>query len=91
LLQNFNLGLGSGPHMSMLVDNESRYLITDYFLDQDNLGKHRFDGDHNVHSFHVTEAGLLVPDPKFRIDFDKIVPDLKLRPHGAEVSGMTAH
>ena len=80
--------------MSMLVDDGSRYIVTDYFLDEDDLGKIHFNGDHFVHSFTVTPAGLLIPDSRFHIDFNTVntvVAGVQLRPHGAEVSSMMAH
>ena len=42
---------GSGPHDIDLSDDDSRLVVTDYFLNEDGFGKVHGEGDHKVHVF----------------------------------------
>ena len=87
MIQNIQLPYGAGPHMSMLVNHGTKLLGTDYFLNEDDLGRIHYEGDHFVRSYDVDPStGLLTPDLRFQVDMNNVVPGLKLRPHGAEVS-----
>jgi len=86
LVQDFKLPAYSAPHMSMLMGNQ--YLVTDYFVEQDSIGKLHGDGDHFVRSMNVDKDGKLSYDTRFQVDFNKLIPGLQLRPHGAVSSNM---
>jgi len=49
-----NLGLGAGPHDLVLTEDDSRLVVTDYFLNEDGFGKIHFEGDHKVHVINLT-------------------------------------
>jgi hypothetical protein len=87
LLANLELGAGSGPHMAMLADNDTRLVVTDYFCNEDNFGKLHLDGDHFVRVLDVSSSGLTA-DPRFQVDFNTLIPGVELRPHGIGMSGM---
>jgi hypothetical protein len=80
LLDVLDLGKDSGPHYIALSRDEKRLVITDYFLDEDGLGKVHAEGDHRVHVAHVTRSGLRL-DPRFDLDFNAL-PAGPARPHG---------
>jgi hypothetical protein len=82
LLDKLELGTGSGPHDSMLT-RDHRLVLTDYFLNEDGFGKVHVDGDHRVRVFLVGEHSLR-PDPRFHLDFNHVIPGLRLRPHGTD-------
>jgi selenium-binding protein 1 len=86
LIQNLFLPLFAGPHMSMLDGN--RYIVTDYLLDEDGIGKIHYNGDHYVRVFKVASSGKLTPDCSFQVDFDHLVSGVRLRPHGMALSSM---
>jgi selenium-binding protein 1 len=65
-----NLGEGAGPHDIVLTKDDSRLVVTDYFLNQDDFGKIHFEGDHKVHVIKVTPETLKL-DRRFKLDFDK--------------------
>ncbi len=81
VLKALDLGSGSGPHYIALTDDETRLVITDYFLNEDDAGKVHAEGDHKVHVAHVFE-GDLVLDERFRLDLNTDVPTGPARPHG---------
>jgi hypothetical protein len=85
LLDNLKLGPAAGPHMAML--DGSRLIVSDYFINEDNFGKIHDDGDHYVRVLDVTGDRLRM-EPRFQIDFNTLIPGVKLRPHGFDVSGM---
>jgi len=94
LVQDNRFPHGAGPHMSMLINDGTKLLVTDYFLNEDDFGKIHYEGDHYVRSFSVdAKTGALTADPGFQVDLNTAVPGVLLRPHGAEVSwpmdGMT--
>jgi len=64
--------------------DDSRLVVTDYFLNQDDFGKIHFEGDHKVHVIKVTPETLKL-DRRFKLDFDKEFKHkypLGARPHG---------
>jgi len=75
-----NLGLGAGPHDIDLTEDDSRLVVTDYFLDEDEFGRIHFDGDRRVHVIQVTHDGLAL-DPRFDLDFNTAF-EHPARPHG---------
>jgi 56kDa selenium binding protein (SBP56) len=83
LVQAIELGPGSDPHMAMMMvmGTVQKLIVSDYFLNEDGIGKVHADGDHKIHVFDVTEAGLRL-DPRFEADFNTIIPGVQLRPHG---------
>jgi 56kDa selenium binding protein (SBP56) len=79
-----NLGEGAGPHDIVLTKDDSRLVVTDYFLDEDAFGKIHFEGDHKVHVIQVTHDTLTL-DPRFDLDFNKAFKHTYpagARPHG---------
>jgi len=88
LLDNLDLGPGSGPHMTMLANHGKRIVVADYFLNEDDFGKVHLDGDHFVRVFRVA-GHHLVPDPRVQVDMNTVIPGVRLRPHGIAVTGMT--
>jgi selenium-binding protein 1 len=84
-----DLGEGAGPHNIMLADNDTRLIVTDYFLDEDdflfaNPGKVRLGGDHKVHVLRVTPNSLWL-DSRFKLDFNTAFRNGPARPHGIAV------
>jgi selenium-binding protein 1 len=75
-----DLGLGSGPHMIALTEDDARLVVTDYFLEEDQFGRIHYEGDRKVHVLQVTHDTLAV-DPRFQLDF-KTAFDHPARPHG---------
>ena len=81
LLKVLDLGPNSGPHYLSLTGDDSRLIITDYFLNEDEAGKVHAEGDHKVHVAKVTKKDLIL-DPKFRLDFNTAFSTGPARPHG---------
>jgi selenium-binding protein 1 len=75
-----NLGVGAGPHDIALTEDDSRLVVTDYFLNEDGFGKVHAEGDHKVHVIKVTRDTLTL-DPRFELDFNKAFA-YPARPHG---------
>jgi len=75
-----NLGENAGPHDIALTRDNSRLVVTDYFLNEDDFGKIHFEGDHKVHVIEVTHDSL-TRDPSFSLDFNTAF-DHPARPHG---------
>ena len=75
-----DLGLGAGPHDIALSEDDSRLVVTDYFLEQDDFGKIHFEGDHKVHVINVTRDTLTL-DTRFALDFNTAF-EYPARPHG---------
>jgi len=80
VLSVLDLGAASGPHYLRLTNDEKRLVISDYFLDEDSLGKVHAEGDHKIHVARVTRDALAL-DPKFQLDFNTAFAN-KARPHG---------
>jgi len=83
VLSSVDLGFGSAPHDLMLTHDETRVVVTDYFLDEDGFGIVHFDGDHKVHVLKL-EGDQLSLDPRFQLDFNTAFPGLRARPHGLD-------
>ena len=75
-----DLGFDAGPHDIVLTEDESRLVVTDYFLDEDDFGKIHFEGDHKVHVIKVTHDTLTL-DTRFDLDFNTAF-EYPARPHG---------
>ena len=71
----------SGPHNMMLSSDDSRLVVTDYFLNEDGGGIIHFEGDHKVHVVKVTHD-TLTEDTRFNLDFNTAFPTGPARPHG---------
>jgi 56kDa selenium binding protein (SBP56) len=80
VLKVLDLGASSGPHYIALTQDETRLVITDYFLNEDDFGKVHAEGDHKVHVAKVL-ANDLVLDPSFNLDFNTAF-SAPARPHG---------
>lgn len=76
-----NLGKDAGPHNIDLTDDDSRLVVADYFLNEDDAGIIHFEGDHKVHVLKVTHDGL-VKDDRFKLDFNTEFATGPARPHG---------
>ena len=87
LLDNLKLPPGADPHMAMLANNK-QLIVSDYFLNEDGFGKVHLDGDHYVRVLDIGQTRL-TEDPRFQINFNTLIPGVRLRPHGLGVSGMT--
>ena len=84
-----DLGEGAKFHNIMLTDDDTRLIVTDYFLDEDNFpfanpGKVRLAGDCKVHVLKVTPNSLR-RDIRFNLDFSTAFPTGPARPHGIAV------
>src|SRR5262245_16966269 len=79
-----NLGVNAGPHDIDLTEDDSRLVVTDYFLNEDDFGKIHFEGDHKVHVIKVFKDHLEL-DPRFSLDFNTVFPAGPARPHGIAV------
>ena len=75
-----NLGVGAGPHDLVLTEDDSRLVVTDYFLNEDSFGKIHFEGDHKVHVIKVTHNTLTL-DTRFELNFNTAF-EHPARPHG---------
>ncbi|MES2525033.1 MAG: selenium-binding protein SBP56-related protein [Gemmatimonadota bacterium] len=77
-----SFGKGAGPHSVHLTHDDKRLVVTDYFLDQDDIGKVRLDGDRKVHVLDVGQQSISV-DPRFQVvDFNIAFKTGPARPHG---------
>jgi len=76
-----NLGVDAGPHMIALTDDDTRLVVSDYFLNEDDFGKVHLEGDHHVRVIRVS-AKRLALDRRFDVDFDTAFPTGPARPHG---------
>ena len=77
-----NFGANSGPHSVHLTHDDKRLVVTNYFLDQDGIGKVHLDGNRKVHVLDVREQSLTV-DPAFQVvDFNTAFSTGPARPHG---------
>ena len=77
-----SFGQDAGPHSVHLTHDDKRLVVTDYFLNQDDIGKVHLDGDHKVRVLDVGEKSLTV-DPAFRVvDFNTAFVTGPARPHG---------
>ena len=76
-----SFGANAGPHNIVLSDDDSRLVVTDYFLNEDAAGIIHFEGDHKVHVLKVTHDGL-TEDARFKLDFNTAFKTGPARPHG---------
>jgi selenium-binding protein 1 len=77
-----SLGKDAGPHSLHLTHDGRRLVVTDYFLNEDGVGKIHFEGDHKVRVMTVSDDRLAI-DPAFpAIDFNTAFPTGPARPHG---------
>ena len=77
-----SFGKNTGPHSVHLTHDDKRLVVTDYFLNQDDFGKVKMEGDHKVRVIDVKEQSLTV-DPAFQVvDFNTAFPTGPARPHG---------
>jgi hypothetical protein len=76
-----NFGKDAGPHNIVLSKGDSRLVVTDYFLNEDDAGIIHFEGDHKVHVVNVTR-NRLAEDKSFRLDFNTAFSTGPARPHG---------
>jgi hypothetical protein len=81
VLSILNLGADSGPHYIALTEDETRLVISDYFLNEDGAGKVHAEGDHLIHVARVTSKDLVL-DTRFRLDFNTAFATGPARPHG---------
>ena len=79
-----NLGIDAGPHFIDLTDDDSRLVVTDYFLNEDNFGQIHFEGDHKIHVVKVYRDRLEL-DPRFNLDFNTAFKTGPARPHAAQM------
>ena len=84
LIKALDLGPGSGPHYMALTQDEERLVISDYFLNEDNVGKVHAEGDHKVHVARVTKDDLIL-DSRFNLDFNTAFSSGPARPHGIAI------
>jgi selenium-binding protein 1 len=84
LLSLVDLGPGSGPHNLMLTEDGKRLIVTDYFLNEDDFGKVKLDGNRKVHVLKVHRNKMKI-DPRFSLDFNTAFATGPARPHGIEV------
>jgi selenium-binding protein 1 len=71
----------SGPHNLVLSGDDSRLVVTDYFLNEDAAGIIHFEGDHKVHVIKVTHDSI-TEDTRFKLDFNTAFSTGPARPHG---------
>jgi hypothetical protein len=76
-----SFGVNTGPHNLVLTDDDSRLVVSDYFLNEDNQGVIHFEGDHKVRVVKVTHDSL-TEDTRFQLDFNTAFPTGPARPHG---------
>jgi selenium-binding protein 1 len=76
-----SFGKDAGPHNLVLSEDDSRLVIADYFLNEDDGGIIHFEGDHRVRVVKVTH-NRLVEDRRFRLNFHTAFATGPARPHG---------
>jgi selenium-binding protein 1 len=76
-----SFGKDTGPHNLALTADDSRLVVSDYFLNQDTAGVVQFEGDHKIHVLKVTHD-TLVEDTLFKLDFNTAFATGPARPHG---------
>lgn len=76
-----SFGKNAGPHNIMLTEDDSRLVVSDYFLNEDDAGIIHLEGDHKVRVLKVTHHSL-TEDKCFQLDFNTAFPTGPARPHG---------
>jgi hypothetical protein len=84
LAATLDLGPTSGPHYIALTRDEKRLVISDYFLNEDSMGKVHAEGDHRIHVANVTDDELEL-DGRFQLDFNTAFATGPARPHGIAI------
>ncbi len=84
LLSVLDLGANAGPHYLRLSKDERRLVVSDYFLNEDAMGKVHAEGDHKIHVVRVTRDRLVL-DPRFQLDCNTAFAAGPARPHGLAV------
>jgi len=84
VLKVLNLGEKSGPHYLTLSPDESRLVVSDYFLNEDDAGKVHAEGDHKIHVAKIFGNDLVL-DPNFALDMNTAVGSGPARPHGMAI------
>ena len=79
-----SFGENAGPHNIVLTDDDSRLVVSDYFLNEDDAGIIHFEGDHKVRVLKVTHDSLTV-DIRFQLDFNTAFSTGPARPHGLAI------
>lgn len=79
-----SFGQDTGPHNLLLSSDDSRLVVSDYFLNEDAAGLIHFEGDHKVHVLKVTHD-TLSEDTRFKLDFNTAFSTGPARPHGLAV------
>lgn len=79
-----SFGANAGPHNIVLTADDSRLVVSDYFLNEDDQGIVHFEGDHKVRVLKVTHDSL-TEDKRFQLDFNTAFPTGPARPHGLAV------
>jgi len=81
LLSVVDLGAGAGPHYIGLTSDETRLVVSDYFVNE-NLGPNaspiglvQVEGDHKVHVLNVSDTSIAL-DPKFNLDLTTAVTNI---------------
>jgi hypothetical protein len=77
-----NFGRNTGPHSVHLSHDDKRLVVTDYFLNEDGIGKVHMEGDHKVHVLTVQENGIEIDADFHAIDFNTAFASGPARPHG---------
>lgn len=81
-----------GAHNLILTADDSRLVVSDYFLKEDLPNPPVFgmpglvqdDGDHKIHVLNLTRDSM-VEDPRFNLDLSTAIPGINARPHGMAV------
>jgi hypothetical protein len=76
-----SFGANAGPHNIVLSDDDSRLVVTDYFLNEDAADIIHFEGDHKAPVLKVTHD-TLTEDKRFKLDFNRAFKTGPARPHG---------
>jgi 56kDa selenium binding protein (SBP56) len=79
-----NLEPGAGTHSVLLSPDETRLVVSDYFLAEDMFGKVQMEGDHRVRVFRLSRIHMAL-DPRFGLDFNTAFPTGPARPHGMAI------
>jgi DNA-binding beta-propeller fold protein YncE len=76
-----SFGANAGAHNIVLDGDDSRLVVTDYFLNEDAAGIIHLEGDHKVHVLKLTHD-TLTEDKRFNLDFNTAFKTGPARPHG---------
>jgi WD40 repeat protein len=79
-----NLEPEAGTHSVLLSPDETRLVVSDYFLSEDMFGKVHMEGDHRVRVFRLSRIHMAL-DPRFALDFNTAFPTGPARPHGMAI------